>query len=62
MPKTHTLRAGQFIELVTHVALKSSEELVYTRTYVRSRSEYPEKNLSEQGENQQQTQPTYDAG
>ena len=24
--------------------------------------EYPEKNLSEQGENQQQTQPTYDAG
>ena len=24
--------------------------------------EYPEKNLSKQGENQQQTQPTYDAG
>ena len=24
--------------------------------------EYPEKNLSEQGENQQQTQPTCDAG
>ena len=24
--------------------------------------EYPEKNLSEQGENQQQIQPTYDAG
>ena len=24
--------------------------------------EYPEKNLSEQGENHQQTQPTYDAG
>ena len=26
------------------------------------RPEYPEKNLSEQGENQQQTQPTYGAG
>ena len=24
--------------------------------------EYPKENLSEQGENQQQTQPTYDAG
>ena len=24
--------------------------------------EYPEKNLSEPGENQQQTQPTYDTG
>ena len=28
----------------------------------RGKLEYPEKNLSEQGENQQQTQPTYDAG
>ena len=28
----------------------------------RGKPEYPEKNLSEQGENQQQTQPTYDAG
>ena len=27
----------------------------------RGKPEYPEKNLSEQGENQQQTQPTYDA-
>ena len=26
----------------------------------RGKPEYPEKNLSEQGENQQQTQPTYD--
>ena len=25
----------------------------------RGKPEYPEKNLSEQGENQQQTQPTY---
>ena len=28
----------------------------------RGKPEYPEKNLSEQGENQQQTQPTFDAG
>ena len=28
----------------------------------RGKLEYLEKNLSEQGENQQQTQPTYDAG
>ena len=28
----------------------------------RGKPEYPEKNLSEQGESQQQTQPTYDAG
>ena len=28
----------------------------------KKKPEYPEKNLSEQGENQQQTQPTYDAG
>ena len=28
----------------------------------RGKPEYPVKNLSEQGENQQQTQPTYDAG
>ena len=28
----------------------------------RGKPEYPEKNLSEQGENQHQTQPTYDAG
>ena len=28
----------------------------------RRKPEYPEKNLSEQGENQEQTQPTYDAG
>ena len=28
----------------------------------RGKPEYPEKILSEQGENQQQTQPTYDAG
>ena len=28
----------------------------------RGKLEYPEKKLSEQGENQQQTQPTYDAG
>ena len=28
----------------------------------RGKPEYPEKNLSEQGENQQQTQSTYDAG
>ena len=28
----------------------------------RRKPEYPEKNLSEQGENQQQTQPTHDAG
>ena len=28
----------------------------------RGKSEYTEKNLLEQGENQQQTQPTYDAG
>ena len=27
----------------------------------RGKLEYPEKNLSEKGENQQQTQPTYDA-
>ena len=28
----------------------------------REKLEYREKNLSEQGENQQQTRPTYDAG
>ena len=28
----------------------------------RGKQEYPEKNLSELGENQQQTQPIYDAG
>ena len=28
----------------------------------RGKPEYPEKNLSEQGENQQQTQPMYDTG
>ena len=28
----------------------------------RGKLEYSEKNLSEQGENQQQTQPTHDAG
>ena len=28
----------------------------------RGKLEYPEKNLSEQGENQQHTQPTHDAG
>ena len=28
----------------------------------RGKPKYPEKNLSEQGEKQQQTQPTYDAG
>ena len=28
----------------------------------RGEPEYPEKNLSKQGENQQQTQPTYDTG
>ena len=28
----------------------------------RGKLEYPEKNIPEQGENQQQTQPTYDAG
>ena len=28
----------------------------------RGKPEYPEKKLSEQGENQQQTQPKYDAG
>ena len=28
----------------------------------RGKPEYPKKNLSVQGENQQQTQPTYDAG
>ena len=28
----------------------------------RGKLEYPEENLSEQGDNQQQTQPTYDAG
>ena len=28
----------------------------------RGKPEYPEKNLSEKGENQQQTQSTYDAG
>ena len=28
----------------------------------RRKREYPAKNLSEQGENQQQTQPTYDTG
>ena len=28
----------------------------------RGKPEYPEKNLSKKGQNQQQTQPTYDAG
>ena len=56
--------------------LKSAQELVqhlslYSRLYwnlavlvfeERGKLEYPEKNLSEQGENQQQTQPIYDAG
>ena len=61
--------------LFIHVAPKSSEVLAHV--YVRSRSngnfemlvfeergkpQYTEKNLSEQGENQQQTQRTYDAG
>ena len=47
-------------ELVQHVSVHSGSNwnlavLVFEE---RGKPEYPEKNLSEQGENQQQTQPT----
>ena len=62
--------------LVTLAAPKSPQEFVYTFTCIpdrigickcwflrgRGKPKYPEKNLSEQGENQQKTHPTYDAG
>ena len=41
------------------IELDELEMLVFDE---KGKPEYPEKNLSEQGENQQQTQPTYDAG
>ena len=59
---TEHLKSAQ--ELVQHVSVHSGSNwnlavLVFEE---RGKPEYPEKNLSEQGENQQQTQPTYDAG
>ena len=61
LPTEHLKRAQ---ELVQHVSVHSESNwnlavLVFEE---REKSGYPEKNLSEQGENQQQSQPTYDAG
>ena len=46
------------MELLDLRVLRNLAVLVFEE---RGKLEYPEKNLSEQGENQQQTQPTYDA-
>ena len=46
------------MELLALRVLRNLAVLVFEE---RGKLEYPEKNLSEQGENQQQTQPTYDA-
>ena len=61
LPTEHLKSA---LELIQHASVHSGSNwnlavLVFEE---RGKPEYPEKNLSEQGENQQQTQPTYDAG
>ena len=53
--------------LFTHTAPKHAQELTYIPDQIGFRKvgfggEYTEKNLLGQGKNQQQTQPTYDAG
>ena len=60
LPKEHLKRAH---ELIQHVSVHSASNwnlavLVFEE---RGKPEYLEKNLAEKGENQQQTQPTYDA-
>ena len=61
LPSEH-LKSAQ--ELVQHVFVhsRSNWNLAMLIFEERGKPEYPEKKLSEQGENQQQTQPTYDAG
>ena len=58
---TEHLKSAQ--ELVQYVSVHSVSnwDLAVSVFEERGKPEYPEKNLSEQGENQKQTQPTYDA-
>ena len=61
LPTEH-LKSAQ--ELVQHVSVhsRSNWKLAVLVFAERGKLEYPEKNLSEKGEDQQQTQPTYGAG
>ena len=60
LPTEH-LKSAQ--DLIQHVSVHSGSNwnLVVLVFEERGKPEYPEKNLPEQGEGQQQTHPTYDA-
>ena len=61
LPTEHVKSAQELVQLVS-VHSGSNWNLAVLIFEERGKPEYPEMNLSEQGENQQQTQPPYDAG